>query len=131
MIKKSLTPLKNNKLLRYLLFVVVAVIFVLLTVLVTRKKPVAQKADALPAVVLQKPVNGTLVESITISGYVEANAMIPVVPFVSGTITEYPARAGDFVEKTHFLQKLMMPHSASSLYRQKPHILLQKVLLTE
>jgi RND family efflux transporter MFP subunit len=106
MIKKSLTPLKNNKLLRYLLFVVVAVIFVLLTVLVTRKKPVAQKADALPAVVLQKPVNGTLVESVTISGYVEANAMIPVVPFVSGTITEYPARAGDFVEKDTLLAKI-------------------------
>ena len=106
MIKKSLTPLKNNKLLRYLLFVVVAVIFVLLTVLVTRKKPVAEKPDALPAVVLQKPVNGTLVESVTISGYVEANAMIPVVPFVSGTITEYPARAGDFVEKDTLLAKI-------------------------
>ena len=106
MTKKSLTPLKNNKLLRYLLFVVVAVIFVLLTVLVTRKKPVAQKADALPAVVLQKPVNGTLVESVTISGYVEANAMIPVVPFVSSTITEYPARAGDFVEKDTLLAKI-------------------------
>ena len=106
MTKKSLTPLKNNKLLRYLLFVVVAVIFVLLTVLVTRKKPVAQKADALPAVVLQKPVNGTLVESVTISGYVEANAMIPVVPFVSSTITEYPALAGEFVEKDTLLAKI-------------------------
>ena len=82
MIKKSLTPRKNNKLLRYLLFVVFVAAFVLSTVLVTRKKPVAEKPDALPAVVLQKPVNGTLVESVTISGYVEANAMIPVVPFV-------------------------------------------------
>ena len=106
MIKKSLTPRKNNKLLRYLLFVVFVAAFVLSTVLVTRKKPVAQKADALPAVVLQKPVNGTLVESVTISGYVEANAMIPVVPFVSGTITEYPARAGDFVEKDTLLAKI-------------------------
>ena len=106
MIKKSLTPRKNNKLLRYLLFVVFVAAFVLSTVLVTRKKPVAQKADALPAVVLQKPVNGTLVESVSISGYVEANAMIPVVPFVSGTITEYPARAGDFVEKDTLLAKI-------------------------
>ena len=106
MIKKSLTPLKNNKLLRYLLFVVFVAAFVLSTVLVTRKKPVAEKPDALPAVVLQKPVNGTLVESVTISGYVEANAMIPVVPFVSGTITEYPARAGDFVEKDTLLAKI-------------------------
>lgn len=106
MIKKSQTPLKKNKLLRYLLFIFVAVIFVILTVLVTRKKPVAQKAESLPAVVLQKPVNGSLVESVTISGYVEANAMIPVVPFVSGTITEYPARAGDFVEKDTLLAKI-------------------------
>ncbi len=106
MIKKSLTSRKNNKLLRYVLFGVVAIIFVLLIVLVTRKKPVAEKPDALPAVVLQKPVNGTLVESVTISGYVEANAMIPVVPFVSGTITEYPARAGDFVEKDTLLAKI-------------------------
>jgi len=99
-------PLKKNKLLRYLLFIFVAVIFVILTVLVTRKKPVAQKAESLPAVVLQKPVNGSLVESVTISGYVEANAMIPVVPFVSGTIIEYPARAGDFVEKDTLLAKI-------------------------
>lgn len=106
MIKKSQTPLKKNKLLRYLLFIFAAVIFVLLTVLVTRKKPVAEKPDALPAVVLQKPVNGSLVESVLISGYVEANAMIPVVPFVSGTIIEYPARAGDFVEKDTLLAKI-------------------------
>ena len=106
MIKKSLTPLKNNKLLRYVLFGLVAVIFVFLIVLVTRKKPAAQKPEALPSVVLQKPANGTLVESVTISGYVEANAMIPVVPFVSGTITEYPARAGDFVEKDTLLAKI-------------------------
>ena len=106
MIKKSLTSLKNNKLLRYVLFAVVAIVFVLLIVLVTRKKPVAEKADSLPAVVLQKPAIGTLVESVTISGYVEANAMIPVVPFVSGTITEYPARAGDFVEKDTLLAKI-------------------------
>ena len=106
MIKKSLTSLKNNKLLRYALFAVVAIVFVLLIVLVTRKKPVAEKAEMLPTVVLQKPVNGTLVESVTISGYVEANAMIPVVPFVSGTITDYPARAGDFVEKDTLLAKI-------------------------
>ena len=96
----------NSKLLRYAIFATVAVIFVLLTILVTRKKPVAEKEDSLPAVILEKPQNGTLVESVTISGYVEANAMIPVVPFVSGTITEYPARAGDYVEKDTLLAKI-------------------------
>ncbi len=104
--KMSLSAVKNNKILRYVLFGVVAGIFVLLTILVTHKKPVAQKEESLPAVVIQKPANGTLVESITISGYVEANAMIPVIPFVSGTITEYPARAGEFVEKDTLLAKI-------------------------
>jgi len=98
--------LKNNKLLRYSIFAGAAVFFVLITFLVTRKKPIAEKEEALPAVVIEKPVNGTLLESVTISGYVEANAMIPVVPFVSGTITEYPARAGDFVEKDTLLAKI-------------------------
>ena len=104
--KISLNTFRENKLLRYTLFATVAVIFVLLTILVTRKKPVAEKPDSLPSVVLQKPVIGTLHESVTISGYVEASAMIPVVPFVSGTITEYPARAGDFVEKDTLLAKI-------------------------
>ena len=104
--KISLNALRESKLLRYAIFAAVAVIFVLLTILVTRKKPVAEKPDTVPAVVIQKPENGTLLESVTISGYVEANAMIPVVPFVSGTITEYPARAGDFVEKDTLLAKI-------------------------
>lgn len=98
--------IRNKKILRYLIFIIAIVFFVFITILVTRKKPVEEKPDAVPAVVLQKPVNGTLVESITISGYVEADAMIPVVPFVSGTITEYPARAGMFVEKDTLLAKI-------------------------
>ena len=104
--KLSLTLLRENKILRYSLFFFFFFIFVLLTFLVTRKKPVAEKPDTIPAVVLEKPHIGKLVESVTISGYVEANAMIPVLPFVSGTITEYPARAGDFVEKDTLLAKI-------------------------
>ena len=104
--KLSLTLIRENKIVRYSLFAGVAIIFVLLTFLVTRKKPVAEKPDTIPAVVLEKPHIGKLVESVTISGYVEANAMIPVLPFVSGTITEYPARAGDFVEKDTLLAKI-------------------------
>ena len=96
----------TGKLLKYLIFAAVAVVFVVLIVLVTKKKPVQEKEDSLPTVILEKPHNGTLVESVTISGYVEANAMIPVVPFVSGTITEYPASAGDFVEKDTLLAKI-------------------------
>ncbi len=59
-----------------------------------------------PAVVVSKPVTGTISDSITISGYVEAKAMIPVVPFVQGTITEYNVQAGDYVEKDQILAKI-------------------------
>ena len=104
--KISLNDVRENKKLRFLLFAGAVLIFVLLTILVTRRKPVADKPDTIPSIRIQKPVNGTLVESVTISGYVEANAMIPVVPLVSGTITEYPARAGDFVEKDTLLAKI-------------------------
>jgi len=96
----------KKKLPKILLFIIVASAFVGLTFLVTNKKDTAEKEDILPSVVIQKPVPGTLTESITINGYVEANAMIPVVPFVSGTITEYAARAGDFVEKDTLLAKI-------------------------
>lgn len=98
--------LRKNKLLRYAVFAAAAVFFVFITILVTRKKPLPEKEDSLPSVIIQKPQNGTLVEAVTISGYVEANAMIPVVPFVSGTIIDYPARAGDFVEKDTLLAKI-------------------------
>ena len=104
--KITLTALKESRFLRYSVFGVVALVFILLTILVTRKKPVAEKQDTVPAVIIEKPVIGTLLESVTISGYVEASAMIPVVPFVSGTIKEYPARAGDFVEKDTLLAKI-------------------------
>ncbi|MCR4733827.1 MAG: efflux RND transporter periplasmic adaptor subunit [Treponema sp.] len=95
-----------KKIIRLCIFAAVALIFVFLIIIVTRKKPVAEKEETLPSVVIQKPQIGELLESVTISGYVEASAMIPVVPFVSGTITEYPARAGDFVKKDTLLAKI-------------------------
>lgn len=87
-------------------FSVLAVIFILLIVLVSIKKKSNPKAEILPSVVVQKPVRQNLVESITINGYVEAKAMIPVVPFVSGTIMAYPVKAGDFVTKDTLLAKI-------------------------
>lgn len=96
----------TKKLKKIIVFVSIAVVFITLSILVTSKKKVVSKADILPAVVTQKPVRQNLVESVTISGYVEANAMIPAVPFVSGTIMQYPARAGDFVKKDTLLAKI-------------------------
>ena len=96
----------SKKILRIIIFILVAVSFAALIILVTGKKKVDEKAETLPTVVIQKPVVQDLVEAVTISGYVEAEAMIPVVPFVSGTIMDYPAKAGDYVEKDTLLAKI-------------------------
>lgn len=100
--------MKNTvkKLLRVVIFIVIAILFVGLVLLVTNKKPAEEKEEVLPTVIVQKPVLQNLVEAVTISGYVEAKAMIPVVPFVSGTIKEYPAKAGDYVTKNTILAKI-------------------------
>ena len=96
----------SKKVKKILLFCAVAVFFIILILLVTNKKTVEQKAEILPVVVIQKPVRQNLVESISISGYIEAKSMIPVVPFVSGTITEYPVSVGDYVVKDQLLAKI-------------------------
>ncbi len=49
------------------------------------------------AVTVQSPSTGDLQRSISLSGTVEAQALIPVIPFVSGTIQEYRVREGDVV----------------------------------
>ena len=73
---------KASKIIRFFVFIAVAAVFVVLLFLITNKKDVSEKSEILPAVVVQKPVRSNIVESVTISGYVEAKAMIPVVPFV-------------------------------------------------
>ena len=103
---KSAKSLAAKKVKKVLIFCAVAVFFFILILLVTNKKTVEQKVETLPVVVTQKPVRQNLVESISISGYIEAKSMIPVVPFVSGTITEYPVSVGDYVEKNQLLAKI-------------------------
>ena len=96
----------DKKIIRFAVCGGVVLVFTVLILLVSGKKKVSPNDDVLPVVVVQKPEIKTLVESVSISGYVEAEAMIPVVPFVSGTIMEYPARAGDYVEKDDLLAKI-------------------------
>ena len=103
---KSSKSLAVKKVKKILIFCAVAVFFFILILLVTNKKKDEQKIETLPIVVIQKPVRQNLVESISISGYIEAKSMIPVVPFVSGTITEYPVSVGDYVEKNQLLAKI-------------------------
>lgn len=90
---------------RYIVFVLTIVIFIaaIFFVLASSKKKTGDKKGNIPAVVVEKPIRGNLDQSISISGYVEASVMIPVVPFVSGTIISYNAKPGEFVKKNTVL----------------------------
>ncbi len=96
----------SKKLIRIGSIAAVAVVFLVLIIIVSSKKKTVETEDPVPVVIIEKPVLRNLTESITISGYVEAKAMIPVVPFVSGTIMEYPVMAGDFVESGTLLARI-------------------------
>ena len=62
-------------------------------------RPKAAYENPLAAVKVEKPYRATVEESLSLTGYIEAQAMIPVVPFVQGTITGYYAKAGDYVKE--------------------------------
>lgn len=91
---------------KIIVFIISTLIFILLIVLVSLKGKSDSRNAILRSVVIQKPLRQDLAESITLNGYVEAKTMIPVVPFVNGTIIEYPAKAGDFVKKDTVLAKI-------------------------
>ena len=97
---------KHGKLFKAAVFVLIAILFLGLIVLVTRKRAVAPETEKIPPVVVRTPEYGNLAESVTISGYVEAKAMIPVVPFVAGTIMEYQVKAGYFVNKDSLVARI-------------------------
>lgn len=98
---------------RYLItFAVFAVCCVIVIVLMNLGGQ--EYETVLPVVRIEKPVRRTISESITLSGYVEAESMIPVVPFVNGTITEYYAKEGKVVKKGETLLTI-----DDSLYQQQ------------
>ena len=69
------------------------------TMLVSCSAKETDSSTNLPVVSVVKPVSGSLQESVSFSGYVEAEAMIYVIPMVSGTIKEYPVKIGENVKE--------------------------------
>ncbi|MBO5692086.1 MAG: efflux RND transporter periplasmic adaptor subunit, partial [Spirochaetaceae bacterium] len=96
---------KRHALIKYILVVVVALGIVLGVKFFAGNEAVAYTVPV-PAVSVALPVVGTMEESLTINGHVEACSMIPVIPLVSGTIVDYPARAGEQVEKGQLLAQI-------------------------
>lgn len=97
---------KNNKFLtlfRYLiLFAILGVAVFFLGKFFKERKTVTY-IPPIKAVTVVKPEKQTLEKILIFPGYIESETMVPVVPFVNGTILEYPIKAGDFVQKDEVL----------------------------
>ena len=82
---------------KYLVFIVIiaAAIIGLNVFFNTREVPTYE--SPLRSVSVTSAEKRDLTESIKLSGYVMSDSMVPVIPFVSGTIEEYNVKAGDAV----------------------------------
>lgn len=96
---------KRRGLIKYILVVVVSLGIVLGVKFFAGNEGITYTLPV-PAVTVAMPVVGTMEESVTINGHVEARSMIPVIPLVSGTIVDYPVGAGDQVEKGQLLAQI-------------------------
>ena len=84
---------------KYIILIVVFIaVMAALIVFFGSRSAVEYNAPARPVEVMRPEIR-TIRETIELTGYIEAEAMIPVVPFVSGTIESYPIKAGDTVAK--------------------------------
>ncbi len=88
-----------------LIFLLLAAVITALIFLTSHKKAKSY-TQPVPSVKILKPYKSSVTESLTLSSYVEAKAMIPVVPFVQGTITLYRAKAGELVKKDFVLAEI-------------------------
>lgn len=86
------------------LLVIGAGLFLIWKFIINRPKSAYE--NPLAAVKVEKPYRSTVKESLSLNGYIEAQAMIPVVPFVQGTITGYYAKAGDHVNEGDVLAQI-------------------------
>ena len=96
---------KRQGLMKYIIVVVIALAIVLMVKLFAGREALSYEVP-IPAVTVALPVVGTMEESLTINGHVEARSMIPVIPLVSGTIVDYPAKAGEQVEAGQLLAQI-------------------------
>jgi len=86
------------------LLVIGAGLFLIWKFIISRPEKVYE--NPLAPVKVEKPYRADLEQGLELSGYIEARAMIPVVPFVQGTITGYYAKAGDVVNEGDVLAQI-------------------------
>ena len=92
---------KNHRhsIIRYIILIAVFLIaFLLLYLFFNTRKSTVYVPPVTPVATV-KPEVRTIDEGITLTGYIEPDSIIPVVPFVSGTIESYNIKAGDSVSE--------------------------------
>ncbi len=89
--------------LRYLVLIVVVAGIAYGTLYIIGHRGKISYQDPPPPVVIARPTIGTINRQVVLPAYIEANAIIPVVPLVSGTIMEFPAKTGAFVKEGELL----------------------------
>ncbi len=108
--KKESKPKKNHRVLwgflRYFLLILVIAVMVFLIWWFFSTRESETYVPPTTPVQVSKPTLEEISETLTLSSYVEAEAMIPVVPFVSGNITEYNVYPGKRVEKDELIAQI-------------------------
>ena len=92
-----------KRVLKYLIALVVIALAFFAVAWFYSTREVETYTSPLTPVEVMKPEVRNIRESYTVTGYIEAEAMVPVVPFVSGTITKYYAENDMSVKKDQVL----------------------------
>ncbi len=96
----------TGTILRFLiLIIVVLLMFFGLRAYFSNREVVTYTAPLSPVRTV-KPVLSSIGKEVTFSGYIESEKMVPIVPFVSGTILEYSIDQGSAVEKDEVVARI-------------------------
>ena len=88
-----------RRIIKYVVFILIIVAALIGLNMFFSSRTVETYTPPLKNVVTAEAEMRDIKESVTVSSYVESQSMVPVVPFVSGTIEEYNIEAGDKVEE--------------------------------
>ncbi len=97
---------KKRGIIKYIVLIIIFIVVALALVAFFNTRATEAYIAPTRPVEVMRPERRTLRDTIELTGYIEADAMIPVVPFVSGTIEEYLIKAGDYVEKDEVIAEI-------------------------
>jgi len=95
-----------NRILRFVLLIVITSLAALAILKLAYNRDKTEYIAPIPPVKIEHAERRNIEQSITLNGYIDAEAKIPVVPFVAGTVEEYYVKVGDKVEKDQVLAVL-------------------------